>query len=1079
MDAATGLLMPSCRIWLLVSQSAALCLAASNTSVRLPVREGTGIRFAHVSLDEGPSRNSIKAITEDDQGFVWVGTQDGLKRYDGYHFRDYRHRDGDTSGPSGIAVTTLLKDRSGSVWVGSDWFLDRYDPTTERFIPYCTASGDPMRFGDGVNHLDQDSAGTIWVSSVVGLFGLNPVSGKLLHYDRRVNDSASLSGNNVKSVFEEKDGTFWVATTEGLDVFDRRSGTVKERIPLVVPSKSATGTAIPRLRGDSPIRILADHAGVLWVIFPYEGGLARLDRKAGRLIPYTFTGASPDNYIDAINEDREGSLWLGSSHDGLLKLDADRKEVVRYRNNPIDPDSMSADQVQTMFEDPEGNVWVGTQGGDINRFAPRAPPFKRYRHEPGNPNSLEKDEVTSVYEDSQGILWVGNRVALNRIDRKSGQYKIYRTAGGPGELSNTYVISIAEDRSGYLWFGTSGGGLNRFDRRTGEFKVYRHDPADPNSLSDDLVYSLFVDHEGALWIGTDNGLDRFDPATERFYVFRPADPAIGSERAITEDAAGRLWMVTVVAGLHRFDPGTGHFTLYRHSSAAGSLSTDWANAVCVDHLGNVWVGTQTGLNRLDTATGRFRVYDERDGLPNRNVTGILEDRKGSLWIGTNKGLSRFNPQAGTFTNYYVSDGLSGNEFYRRNGVSKNRYGEMFFSSTGGLTAFFPDQVIENSYVPPVVLTDFLLADNPVHVDAGSVLRQSISVTRKLTLNPKQNIFTFEFSSLSYADPNRNRYRYRLEPLETAWKERDSSHRTVTYTTLPPGEYTFRVQGSNNRGTWNYNGANVQISILPPWWATWTFRVTGALSMLAILLCLHYYRLRHIARELNVRFEERVGERTRIARDLHDTLLQSFQGVLLKFSALGYKLPENSEVRADLEEVIDQARDAITEGRDAVQGLRTSTMLSNDLARSIGLCGEGLAREQGVANPAGFRLQVEGESRDLPPLVRDEVYRTAVEALRNAFRHSEATQIEVEIRYDARRFTLRVRDNGKGIDPRVLESGGRTGHHGLPGMRERASLAGGLLAVWSKPGAGTEIELTISAAIAYRKVTLPHAPRTAS
>ena len=328
--------------------------------------------------------------------------------------------------------------------------------------------------------------------------------------------------------------------------------------------------------------------------------------------------------VEALLEDQHGTLWVGSSENGLLKFDRKRKEFIRYRNNRSDPDSLSSDRVNSLYEDREGNMWVGTQGGGINRFASRAPPFTRYRHEPGNPNSLEKDEATSVYQDSRGILWVGNRSALNRIDRKTGQYTVYRTAGGPGNLSNTYVLSIIEDPLGYLWFGTSGGGLNRFDRRTEQFKTYRHDPADPNSVSDDIVYCLFVDHAGTLWAGTADGLDRFDPATESFRAYK-VGAGLSSYRTIAEDARGNLWLSTVVAGVQRFDPVSHHFTFYQHTASQASLSNDWVNAVSVDQAGIVWAGTLSGLNRLDPVTGVVRAYYVRDGLPNSNVASMVVD----------------------------------------------------------------------------------------------------------------------------------------------------------------------------------------------------------------------------------------------------------------------------------------------------------------------------------------------------------------------------------------------------------------------------------------------------------------------
>jgi signal transduction histidine kinase len=296
-------------------------------------------------------------------------------------------------------------------------------------------------------------------------------------------------------------------------------------------------------------------------------------------------------------------------------------------------------------------------------------------------------------------------------------------------------------------------------------------------------------------------------------------------------------------------------------------------------------------------------------------------------------------------------------------------------------------------------------------------------------------------------------------------------RRVEYSNLPPRDFRFRVMACNNSGVWNEAGTFLDFSVAPAYYQTTWFRLSCVAALLALLWALHQLRLRQVARQFNMRMEERVGERTRIARDFHDTLLQSFQGVLLKFSAISYRIPDRPEIQETLEGVIEQARQAITEGRDAVQGLRSSTVVTNNLARAISAIGEELAGDPSGQKAPEFRVHVEGPTRDLAPLVRDEVHRLAGEALRNAFRHAQAERIEVEICYDRRQLRLRVRDNGKGIDPKVLAGGGRTGHYGLPGMQERAKLVGGKLAVWSEIDSGTETELTIPASIAYAKSPL--------
>ncbi|HXR10039.1 MAG TPA: triple tyrosine motif-containing protein, partial [Candidatus Acidoferrales bacterium] len=326
----------------------------------------------------------------------------------------------------------------------------------------------------------------------------------------------------------------------------------------------------------------------------------------------------------------------------------------------------------------------------------------------------------------------------------------------------------------------------------------------------------------------------------------------------------------------------------------------------------------------------------------------------------------------------------------------------------------------------------------------------------------------DYTALSLVAPEKMKFRYQLEGYDRDWQDA-GNRRQAFYTNLPPRNYRFRVRASNNSGMWNEAGAFLDFSIAPAYYQTGWFRASVAAAILIMLAAAYQLRLRYLKQQFHIRMEERVNERTRIARDFHDTLLQSFQGVLLKFQAVRYLLQDRpAEAGTKLDAAIEEARQAIIEGRDAVEGLRSSTVIANDLAQAIGQLGEQLIADQKGQPGPEFRVEVQGKSRDLLPLVRDEVYRIAGEAVRNAFRHSRAGRIEVEIRYDQRELLLRVRDNEKGIDAKILEAGGRAGHHGLPGMQERAKLSGGKLTVWSELDSGTEIELTIPGSLAYAK-----------
>jgi ligand-binding sensor domain-containing protein/signal transduction histidine kinase len=1031
--------------------------------IRLPLTEGKDIRFTHLSTEQGLSESRVDNMLQDRRGFIWIGTYNGLNRYDGYRFKTYKPDPNNLSSLGGLEVFALFEDRSGMLWIGIDQELDRFDPSTETFTHFRADPDNPDSPSGYVEHMTQDRDGMLWLATRNGLDRLDPASGRFTHYRSDQNDPHSLSSNDVRFVLEDRQGTLWVATGAGLDAFDRRTGLV-----LRYPSSQQ-----PPLD-----RILEDRSGMLWLSATRGGGLASLDPKTGVFTRYVWfegwPGTPGTRGCSAIHVDRHGNLWLATKPDGLVRFDRARRLFTRYRNDPGNPASLNNNEALSLLEDREGGIWVGTNGGGVNRFPSEPSPFTMYRKAPRNPNSLDEENVLSVFEDSQGILWIGTS-QLNRLDRKTGRYTFYRHDPANSESIGTGVVrATAEDRAGFLWFGTWGGGLNRFDRRTGRFKAYRHDPADPASLSHETVLSLLIDHEGSLWAGTDDGLNRLDARTGRFTVFRPKSSSLESRwyRVLAEGGAdGSIWMGTYTQGLQRLDLRTGEIVAYKYDpKVSGSLSNNQVNALCVDHAGTLWAGTQNGLNRFDRNTGEFTTLGERDGLPNNAVEGILEDSAGNLWLSTGSGLSKFDPRARTFKNYFSEDGLAGDEFNDFSVYYKSASGEMFFGGVNEVTAFYPEKVVDSAFVPPVVLTDFRLFNDPVPVGGRSPLKKSIAYTDSLTLSHAQNIFTLEFSALSFASPTRSRYRYRLEGLETHWNEAAATHRVVTYTTLPAAEYHFHVQSKDNRGGWSEPGLTVRIRVLPAWWNTWQFRTVWITSLILLTWLVYQFRVRQHQQEFNMRLEGRVDERLRVARDLHDTLLQSFQGLIPVFQTARNLLPGQSDRAAEvLDEGLHDAAEAIVEGRNAIQNLRAKPSLDPDLGSLLNAAGKELAQSPEAEGSApAFRVVVEGSRLPLAPLLQDEIYRIGREMLRNAFRHAHAARIEAEIRYERDMFRLRIRDDGKGMDSTVLKEGARHGHWGLPGMHERAKAMGGRLKIWSEPGAGTEAELTVPARIAYAK-----------
>jgi ligand-binding sensor domain-containing protein/signal transduction histidine kinase len=1016
--------------------------------VRLNVIEGDDVRFLRVSGIEGLSQNRVTQIVQDDQGFMWLATQHGVDRYDGYQFRMFKNDPHQTHSLCGVFMLSLFKDRLGTLWMGCEYGLDRFDPSTEIFVHHPIGSDTVPHLSDAVRHVYEDTKGILWLSTGHGLCKLDPKSGKTAWFRHSADDRLSLSSDDIKSSGEDRQGVFWVATGEGLDAFDLDTGRVTFHVPLREPHE---------------LSFYEDRHGIFWILSASGNGLAVLDRQRGMVTRYLFGEDLPGLPLTGVIqmlEDRGGNLWLGTLSDGLLRFDRENARLIRYRNDPSNPDSLPENRITTLVEDLEGNIWVGLGATQPTFFTPRPPPFKNLPFDSGNRANLGEKLVDVIFEDHEGVLWIGTTGALNRCDSTGRQCAHYAI---PGRGVASDVLSLTEDGSGTLWVGTSGQGLCRFDKTSGRCKMFRHASGNSSTVSNDTISYLLIDREGILWLGTGDGLNEFDPVTERFVAYRDETAAnsAGQMWSMVEDHDGDLWIGSQGSGLMKFDRKT-----QRLRAGAAAVSNPYVSAVYIDRANTLWAGTFNGLNRLDLSTGRATRYAEENGLASTKISCILEDANGDLWLSTNKGISKFDPKAGTSQNFSIADGLSG-DLTGYNACWKSKNGEMFFGGFAGATRFRPEDVSNDSYVPTVALTAFDLFGAPVIVGPGSPLKRMIGFTNELVLTHDQNSFSFQFSALSFRNPSTNRYRYKLEGLDQSWHEVGSGQRVASYTTLPAGAYRFRVQAATARGRWSEPGRTIDITIQPAWWITWWFRGLIAMLLITAAVAVYLGRVREISRQFLMRLEERVSERTRIARELHDSLLQGFQGLMFRLQAVRQLLPERpGDAARFLDSALQVGDQAIGEGRDAVENLRSSTFEEGDLATALGALGAELAIGTEPQATPEYRVMVEGKPRELSPDVRDDIYRIAREAVRNAYQHANARHIETEITFGDTDLRVRVRDDGIGVDSTILAHGQRPGHWGLPVMRERTEGIGGRLKVWSERNAGTEVELWISATIAY-------------
>lgn len=829
----------------------------------LPERLG----FRQINIEHGLPHYGVFGIAQDHYGFIWLGTLDGLVRYDGNRFDVYRPDPSNPNAPSSGIIWELYADRDGVIWAGTlGAGLTRYDPRTEQFTRYRHNPADPESLSsDAIRAIYKDAAGTLWIGTLDGgLNRLDPQTGRFTHYRHDPDDPAGLSSDHVEAIVEDGHGGLWIATYGGLDRLDPQSGRFTHY-------RHEPGNPLG-LGGNRVHALCLDRAGALWVGV-YGVGLYRLDPALGRFVSYRYDPDDPtslsSNDINAIYEDSSGGLWV-ATYDGLNRLNPDGTSFTRLHRAQPPFAGLASNNILTVTESRDGLLWVGSQDYGVTIIDSDPNGFNIYRADSAFPDGLSTGGIRAIAEDRDGTLWVGLFGAgLDRFDRTSGRAMHYRhDPNDPASLSHNQVVALLIDQDGVLWVGTNDG-LNRFNRDRGDFTRYRHDLDDPTSLSHNDVYALLEDRAGVLWIATrGGGLCRFNRDRGDFTHYRhdPNDPAsIGSDSLLTllEDRSGALWIGTEDNGLDRFESATGSFTHYRHDlDDPTSIGAHTVATLFEDADGTLWAGVwNSGLDRFDPASDSFTHYRIRDGLLSDKINSIQEDAAGNLWLGSNQGLSKLDPRTSvisSFTN--ASAGLPHGGFSLNSSAQSSR-GELLLGAANSLVTFFPAQIQPRSDVPPVVFTSFLLANRPVVVGGDSPLQASLNATDTLALSYRDRMIGFEFAALDYRAPQAVRYRYMLEGFDSDWIEVDSQQRVATYTNLNPGSYSFHVKAANGDEVWGSNVRSIRFIIVPPWWETWWFRTLVALAIAIGILGtvrLRLYRLQAQQRQL----ESEVAARTR-------------------------------------------------------------------------------------------------------------------------------------------------------------------------------------------------------------------------
>jgi signal transduction histidine kinase/ligand-binding sensor domain-containing protein len=977
-------------------------------------------QYAHTSwtVRDGFSLGNVYAMAQTPDGYLWFGTEFGLFRFDGVHSASWQPPAGQYLPVKDI--NSLLVARDGTLWIGTFSGLAtlKDGKLTQR----------PELGRQFVSSLFEDREGTAWAGTL-------ETHGRLCAIR---SDSAQCFGEDgafgraVWATYEDSSGSLWAAAQSGLWRMKpgppKRYATTTELIGL---SRADDGRLLIAMHGAGLLQLLGDKVES----YPVPSAI-----NPNRLLQ------NRDLDSNRLLRDRDGGLWIGTVEHGLIHVHNGRTDAFTKL------DGLSGDVILSVFEDREGDVWVASTGG-LDRF--RELPVSTISVKQG----LSSDATQAVLAAADGTVWIGSHGGVTR--RKNGETTIFRESSG---LPEGPPQSLFQDDRGRIWV-SAGHELAYF--KNGRFAAV-------SSVPGGIVHYIAGDRAGNLWLsGRQDLLHLVDGRLVEQIPWSELGHPPSAEVLLSDPEQGGVWLgFWLGGGVSYFKGGQ----LRASYTAVNGLGEGAVTDLQLDRDGALWAATQNGgLSRIKD--GRIATLTTRNGLPCNAIHWAMEDDDHSFWLYTACGLVRIartevdawiaDPKHRVETTIWdAADGVrlrssAASEYGPR--VAKSTDGKLWFVTGEGIQVVDPHHLAFNKFPPPVHI-ERIIADHKTYwqnLPGAAVANLRLpALTRDLTI---------DYAALSLVAPEKVHFKYKLEGQDPDWKE-FINDREAQYSNLPPGDYRFRVIACNNSGVWNEAGDVLDFSIAPAWYQTNGFRVSCAAAVLLMLWAFYQLRLRQLAHEFNMTLEARVNERTRIARDLHDTLLQSFHGLLFRIQAARNMLPQRPEQAIEaLDGVITRAEQAITEGRDAIQDLRAEPVPEGDLEHLLTATSQELAGSQDVDHGSPtFRVTVEGPPQTLSPILQDEVYRIAREVLRNAFQHASARHIEAEIRYDNRLFRLRIRDDGKGMDPKVLRQGRRTGHWGLPGIRERAKKIGAQLDFWSEAGAGTEVELAVPASIAYEK-----------
>jgi len=851
-----------------------LFLVAGFTPGILQAAPPANLQFVHLMDDQGVSVGSVEVITQDHFGYVWIGGADGLVQYDGYNFVTYRNKPNDETSLSSNIIWDIHEDKKGNLWIATDMGINLFSRDQANFTRFQKDKNNPASLvGNSTRSIAEDAAGNLWIATIDGLSKFNAEKASFTNFLYRPEEKNSLTSKELRTLRMDRDGTtLWIGHyARGLNRMNTVTGEVTAYAYDVHDGK---GMSYGKL-----ISIFQDKDGYIW-LGTDGGGLNRLNPATGEFIYLTADIANPEslsqNVVTSIAADEQGNLWI-ATEGGLNYLDRETLKFSRYFNNPNLKYSLGTSNLHSVFVDSNHDLWVGNFPAGINFLDTSKLVFRTYRSDPGNHNSLSNGSVLSIDEFPAGILWLGtDGGGLNRFDVGSEKFSRFPyNPDNPQSMKAQAILSLQHTADGSLWMGAWHGGLNHFNPVTGEARQYNFTGA-PGDLANDNIWALCLDSKNNLWVGSIGGavdlLPNNGDTFKNYHQQYPGDSSFFVTWKVFQDSRGDLWIGTN-DGLGRYNPAKDRFEFFRHDPKnPKSISFDVVLDITEDSEQRLWIATRGGgLNLFDRESETFTSLREKDGLPDDIIRSVKADNMGNIWLGSASGLTQFNPNTKKIVNYDEKNGLQGNLFNFSSALKTSK-GEMVFGGTEGFTIFDPAKLTINNFVPPVVIVDFQIFNKHVPVNtAQSPLTKVISQTESITLDYQQTVFSFSFAAMSYRNSEKNRFAYMMEGFEKDWNYVGSDRRIATYTNLNPGIYTFKVKASNNEGLWNQTGTSIRVRILPPPWKTW-----WAYLIYLLLFAGSLYAYSLSQRRKTRILEEKVRERTDELNQKHQLLEEAYQ-----------------------------------------------------------------------------------------------------------------------------------------------------------------------------------------------------------